>query len=121
MLTEDSRSIEIYSDIERSNDEICNILRSNGIDDVFSSPPHVGQIDYHEKHAYVSELFGLERIEEIEIGPLFKGQTKAVPESYVEAISDVLLNCRRILNNHANIPLVDNDMHSLYPSIAERS
>lgn len=121
VLTGDSRSIDIFSEVNRRDTEFFKFLRSNRIKGIFSSPPYVGQIDYHEQHAYAYELLGLERNDENEIGPLYKGKGRAARESYVEGISDVLLNCREYLTNDANIFLVANDKHNLYPSIAERS
>ena len=33
-------------------------------------------IDYHEQHAYAYDLFGFERNDDLEIGPLYKGKEK---------------------------------------------
>jgi hypothetical protein len=43
------------------------------IDGVFTSPPYVGMIDYHEQHRYAYELFNLPRFDELEIGSARKG------------------------------------------------
>ena len=120
-LTGDSRILDIFTEVSKRNSKFFSLLKSNKINGIFSSPPYVGQIDYHEQHAYAYELFRLERNDESEIGPLFKGQGKQARESYVEGISDVLLNCRKYLASDANIFLVANDKHNLYPSIAQRS
>ena len=121
VLKGDSRSINIFSEIGKRNKELFEILRTKNIKGIFSSPPYVGQIDYHEQHAYAYELFGLGRNDEYEIGPLFKGQGRVARESYVEGVSDVLICCRKYLADDANIFLVANDKHDLYPSIAQRS
>ena len=34
----------------------------------------MGLIDYHEQHAYAYDLFGFERNDKLEIGPIYKGQ-----------------------------------------------
>jgi hypothetical protein len=62
-----------------------------------------------------------ERKDELEIGPLFRGQTKAVQKSYVEGISAVLNNCKKYLKDDYNVFLVANDKYNLYPQIAEKS
>ncbi|HCW88353.1 TPA: restriction endonuclease subunit M, partial [Candidatus Nomurabacteria bacterium] len=90
------------------------------INGIFSSPPYVGQIDYHEQHAYAYDLFGFERRDELEIGPLYKGQGADARASYVEGISKVLLNCRKFLTDDFDVFLVANDKYNLYPTIAEQ-
>ena len=86
---------------------------------IFSSPPYVGLIDYHEQHAYAYEIFGFERKDDLEIGPLFKGQGKEARDLYVRGITEVLRNCKRYLQNDYDIFLVANDKFNLYPDIAE--
>lgn len=81
----------------------------------------MGQIDYHEQHAYAYDLFGFERRDEFEIGPLYKGQGVEARASYIEGISKVLLNCREYLADNFDVFLVANDKHNLYPTIAAQS
>jgi len=81
----------------------------------------VGQIDYHEQHAYAYDLFGFQRKDELEIGPLYKGKGTEARASYVEGVSRVLLNCKRFLVDDFNVFLVANDKYNLYPAIAERA
>jgi len=88
---------------------------------IFSSPPYVGLIDYHEQHAYAYEIFGFERNDNLEIGPLSKGQGKEAKDSYIQGISEVLLNCKNYLGEDYNIFLVANDKYDLYPLIADRA
>ena len=76
-------------------------------------------IDYHEQHAYAYDLFQLERKDELEIGPLYKGKGKIAQESYVEGISSVLINCKKFLVEDYDVFLVANDRNNLYPRIAE--
>ena len=121
VLAGDSRTTDIFARVAESDSEFHEHLASNKIQGIFSSPPYVGQIDYHEQHAYAYELFEMDRNDGIEIGPLFKGQGKAARDSYVEGVSDVLLNCRKFLTANADILLVANDKFNLYPLIAKRS
>lgn len=120
-LTGDSRTIDIYEEIKKQNPEFANILLKQKIKGIFSSPPYVGLIDYHEQHAYAYEIFGFERKDELEIGPLFKGQGKEARDSYVQGIAEVLNNCKKYLQNDYDIFLVANDKFNLYPKIAEIS
>ena len=120
-LVGDSRSIDIFKEVKNIMPEYYNILEKKKINGIFSSPPYVGLIDYHEQHAYAYDLFGFPRNDELEIGPLFRGQGKAAKESYIEGISDVLNNCKKYLANDYNVFLVANDKYNLYPSIAEKS
>jgi hypothetical protein len=98
--------------------KFCKNKRFSGI---FSSPPYVGLIDYHEQHAYAYDLFDFERRDELEIGPLFRGQGKGALKSYVEGISNVLNNCKKYLKSDYNVFLVANDKYSLYPEIAQKA
>ncbi len=120
-INADSREVDIASELKKKNPQLAKILNEQKIAGIFSSPPYVGQIDYHEQHAYAYELFGFERNDEKEIGPLFKGQGEEAKKSYVEGISQVLLNCKKFMREDFDVFLVANDKHSLYPSIAEKS
>ena len=81
----------------------------------------MGLIDYHEQHAYAYDLFGFERNDDLEIGPLSKGQKKEAQENYILGISEALINCKRYLTDDCNVFLVANDKFNLYPSIAENA
>lgn len=120
-LIGDSRTINIFSELKKRNTEYGNFVSKQNIKGIFSSPPYVGLINYHEQHAYSYDLFGFERNDEKEIGPLFKGQGKAARESYVEGISNVLINCKKYLVEDYDIFLVSNDKYNLYPTIAEKA
>jgi hypothetical protein len=120
-ITGDSRNVDIISAIRARNPALADTVAENGINGIFSSPPYVGMIDYHEQHAYAYDLFGFNRNDESEIGPLFKGKGKEAQRSYVKGISQVLLNCKRFLANDYNVFLVANDKHNLYPTIAENA
>jgi hypothetical protein len=98
--------------------ELARIAKKQKIQGIFSSPPYVGLIDYHEQHAYAYELFSFDRNDELEIGPLYKGRGKDAKESYIQGISDVLNNCKNFLIDDYDIFLVANDRSNMYPSIA---
>lgn len=118
-LTGDSRTIEIKDKITSKNIELAKILERDNIKGIFSSPPYVGLINYHEQHAYAYEIFSFERKDEFEIGPLYNGQGKKARDSYVKGVSQVLLNCKKYLVNDYDIFLVANDKYNLYPMIAK--
>jgi hypothetical protein len=120
-LTGDSRTIDIIEELRKKNPTFADETSRRGISGIFSSPPYVGMIDYHEQHAYAYDLFGFPRHDESEIGPLFKGKGKEAQRSYIEGISRVLLNCKRFLADNYNVLLVANDRHGLYPTIAEKA
>ncbi len=121
VITADSRTVEIFKETRKRNKKLADILQRQKIRGIFTSPPYVGQINYHEQHAYAYDLFGLERKDKLEIGPLFNGQGMEAKKSYVEGISSVLLNCKKYLVDYFDIFLVANDKYNLYPVIAEQS
>ncbi len=118
-LTGDSRNIEILSELEKRKPSFYKLVRDKKIDGIFSSPPYVGLIDYHEQHAYSYDLFGFERKDELEIGPLFKGQGRVARESYAQGIAEVLNNSKKYLKKDYDVFLVANDKYGLYSKIAE--
>lgn len=120
-LTGDSRSINIIERLRNINPAFADLTEKQKIKGIFSSPPYVGLIDYHEQHAYAYDLFGFERHDELEIGPLFKGQKAEAQQSYVDGIVAVLDNCKPFLCDDFDVFLVANDKYNLYPSIAERA
>jgi hypothetical protein len=103
------------------NIDLSALLDKQKIRGIFSSPPYVGLIDYHEQHAYAYELFRFARRDESEIGPLFRGSGQAAQASYVEGIAAVLRNTARFLAEDFDIFLVANDKFDLYPRIAARA
>jgi len=117
----DSRKVNIFEEIKRQNPEFSKILLRKKIAGVFTSPPYVGQIDYHEQHAYSYELFNIPREDEKEIGPLFKGQGQKAKDEYIEGISQVLTNISKFVKDDGYFFIVANDKYNLYPLIAEKS
>ena len=120
-LVGDSRNIDIFAELELKHIKFANLIKEKKIAGVFSSPPYVGLINYHEQHAYSYDLFGFKRNDNLEIGSLIKGQGREARESYVQGITAVLNNCKRFLIEDCNIFLVANDKYNLYNEIAEKS
>jgi DNA modification methylase len=89
------------------------------LDGVFTSPPYVGQIDYHDQHIYAYELFGFPRNDASEIGPKKSGKSKAAQEAYVNDIAAVFRNACKYLKPDGKVFIVANDRFNLYPKIAE--
>jgi hypothetical protein len=120
-LTGDSRNIDIFEAVKKRNVNFGQLLEKQKIKGIFSSPPYVGLIDYHEQHAYAYDLFGFERKDNLEVGPLCKGQKREAQASYILGISDVLNNCKKYLADDYDIFLVANDKYNMYPTIAENA
>ncbi len=120
-LTGDSRTIDIFKELEKKKPTFAEIVRKQKIKGIFSSPPYVGLIDYHEQHAYAYDLFGFKRRDELEIGPLYKGQGREAKQSYIEGITTALKNCKEYLVEDYDIFIVANDKYNIYPSIAENA
>jgi len=121
VIHRDSRIADIFKEINAQNPTLFEILKEKKIAGIFTSPPYVGQIDYHEQHAYAYELFDITRKDEKEIGPLYKGQGKQAREEYIKGISEVLLNISRFVKDDGDFFIVANDKYNLYPRIAEKS
>jgi DNA modification methylase len=117
----DSRTINIINELKKDKPGFATMIKQKKIKAIFSSPPYVGLIDYHEQHAYAYDLFGFSRHDSLEIGPLCKGQGKEARKNYILGISDVLDNSKRFLAEDYDIFLVANDKYNLYPAIAEKS
>ena len=120
-LAADSRVVDILGETEKRDKALHKLLKSQKIRGIFTSPPYVGQIDYHEQHAYAYDLFGFERNDEQEIGPLYKGQGQKARQSYAQGVADVLSNCKKYMQDDCDVFLVANDKFNLYPEIAEKS
>ncbi len=97
--------------------ELPKDLRINGI---FTSPPYVGVIDYHEQHRYAYELFDFPRQDELEIGPATKGQNGNAKKDYAKDIVQSLTNVAQNLIDGALVFIVANDKFNLYPDIGKQ-
>lgn len=120
-LNGNSETIDVFAELEKQNKPFADLARKQKIRGIFSSPPYVGLIDYHEQHAYAYDLFGFERKDELEIGSMKKRQSKAAQQDYANGISNVLNNCKKFLTEDFDIFLVANDKYNLYPQIAENA
>lgn len=120
-LTGDSRTIDIFNELKKVNPAFYRDAKNLKVKGIFSSPPYVGLIDYHEQHAYAYDLFGFKRKDDLEIGPLYKGQGKAAKDSYIQGISEVLNNCKKFMVDDYDVFLVANDKYNMYPTIAENA
>jgi DNA modification methylase len=115
VLQGDSRQIDLQKSLSQT------AIAGRLLDGIFTSPPYVGQIDYHEQHIYAYELFGFPREDESEIGRKKQGKSKQAQLDYIEGIAAVFRNFLPILNPDAKIFVVANDRFNLYPKIANQS
>jgi hypothetical protein len=115
VIQADSRIVNLKAEL--SNTPIANFP----IDGIFTSPPYVGQIDYHDQHIYAYELFGFPRQDELEIGPKKKGKSQKAQQDYIDGIAAVFQNILPVLKPDARVFVVANDRLRLYPEIARRS
>lgn len=120
-LSGDSRNIDILKALKNKDYSFYKILRDRKAQGIFTSPPYVGLIDYHKQHVYSYDLFNIERRDDLEIGPLFKGVGNEARELYIDAISKVFINCRKYMADNFNVLIVANDKYDLYPKIAKRA
>jgi hypothetical protein len=121
LLDGDSRTVDILPAVRSENPSFYDLLAKQKIQGIFTSPPYLGQLDYHEQHEYAYELFGYARRDDAEIGKSNRGKGVKARQNYVRDISDALINCRKYLAESCNIFIVANDQHGLYPEIAERA
>jgi len=88
------------------------------IDGIFTSPPYLGLIDYHNQHRYAYDLFNFREYPEAEIGSPNKKGNEA-KENYKKDIIAVFENMSNYMKPRAKIFIVVNDKHNLYPEIAK--
>ncbi len=86
----------------------------SGIDIIFTSPPYIGLIDYHDQHKYAYELLGLKNNETQEIGPAKHGQSGQAKQAYIKGINEVMLHTKDYMTNNALALIVVNDKYNLY-------
>lgn len=91
----------------------------NKFDGIFTSPPYVGLIDYHDQHKYAYELFNFVNNGKGEIGPASKGRGFEAREQYRLGITRTFRNVSKSLKPNAKIFVVVNDRDNLYPRVAE--
>lgn len=93
----------------------------DNISGVFTSPPYLGLIDYHEQHSYAFDLLELKNRDEEEIGSKSLGKNGTARNQYIQGIADVLLNLSDKLADNADIFIVVNDDLGLYEQIARKA
>src|SRR3989338_410483 len=108
------QKIRTNSHVHVLHDDSRSVDLPNGIDMVFTSPPYVGLIDYHEQHRYAYELLQLSNNEIKEIGPAKKGQSFLAKEKYIEGINQLFLHTRDFMSPNGIMAIVVNDRYDLY-------
>jgi len=91
------------------------------VDGVFTSPPYVGLIDYHDQHRYAYELFGLRENSEKEIGPMSKGSNGNAKSLYVHDMIASFKNLKKFIRKDGLLFIVANDKYELYKNILKES
>lgn len=90
------------------------------VDGIFTSPPYLGLIDYHQQHKYAYDLFNFKEYPKAEIGsPNKSGNWNNKKENYKNDIIVVFKNLKKYMKEKAKIFIVVNDKHNLYPEIAK--
>ena len=120
-LAGDARHLDILAALKNKHPQLAALVKKQKVRGIFSSPPYVGLINYHEQHAYAYDLLGLPRRDAQEIGPLHRGKSKQAQADYVDGIAAVLRNCRPVLADDSDIFLVANDSLNLYEQIATQA
>ncbi len=115
VIQDDSQKVDLFKKLRKTP------IEGRKIDGIFTSPPYVGQIDYHDQHIYAYELFGFKRNDVLEIGPQKGGKSKKAQEDYIKGISAVFRNVKKYLKTDAKIFIVANDKLKLYPEIGKQS
>jgi len=111
----DSQKTNLFKELKNTP------IAGRKMDGIFTSPPYVGQINYHEQHVYAYELLKFPRKDEFEIGPQKAGKSKKAREDYIEGISAAFRNVKKYLKEDAKIFIIANDRFNLYPEIAKKS
>jgi DNA modification methylase len=111
--------IKIFQDDAREiNFNKIKDYKGGKFDGIFTSPPYVGLIDYHDQHRYAYDLFGLDDNGFKEIGPASKGKSKFAKEEYKKDITAVFKNMNKFLKPKAKVFVVVNDRDNIYPEVA---
>ena len=106
--------IKSKATVEVTHGDSREVKLPKGIDMVFTSPPYIGLIDYHEQHKYAYEFLGLKNNEEKEIGPAKRGSSEEAKKEYIKGINDVILHTRDYMTKDGLMAIVINDRHNLY-------
>ena len=112
-ITEFDR-IKSNAQVEVIHGDSREVELPKGIDMVFTSPPYMGLIDYHDQHRYAYELLGLVNNETKEIGAAKSGSSDRAKKEYIKEINNVLLHTRNHMVEKGIMAVVVNDKHDLY-------
>jgi DNA modification methylase len=115
----DSRNIDILPKIK--NKEFKNLIETNKIDGIITSPPYFGQLNYHFQHEYSYDIFEIKKKEESEIGSSIFGKSKKAKERYINDIVSVLINIKKYLKKDALIIIIVDDKENLYSEILNKA
>lgn len=115
----DSKNIDFLDKL--ANNHLKQTVSEQKFQGIFTSPPYVGLIDYHDQHAYAYEILNLPRRDEFEIGSLSSGQRKESRDRYVDEIATVFKNVKPYLAEDFDVFIVANDRFGLYPRIVEKA
>jgi len=111
----DARTVDLHTELHHTP------ASYRLIDGIFTSPPYLGMIDYHDQHTYAYELFGFQRFDHLEIGPKKRGQSQQAKHEYIDSMIKVLRNVLPFVKYDGKIFVVVNDRFNLYPEIAAGS
>lgn len=118
VLQGDTRKFKLPAkDIEGNLVEIPK----KGIDGIFTSPPYVGLIDYHDQHRYAYELLGIPMNGKEEIGSKSNGYNKKAVDDYKRSMIESLKALLPFLSEDAIVFIIANDRNKIYPGITEKS
>ena len=109
-----------YIEIIQCDSRSVDLSNYSDITGIFTSPPYIGMIDYHEQHRYAYELFKFPRQDDLEIGSAKKGQNGTAKEHYVNDMVKSFTNVASHLPKGAPIFIVANDKYRIYPVIGEK-
>jgi len=116
VLHGDSKTINIKKTlVEQLNENF-----DKEITGIFTSPPYVGLIDYHDQHRYAYELLGMPLNGHMEIGTKSNGSGRIAQKKYQEDIIKTLINMRKQIADSAKVFFVVNDKNNLYEEIAKK-
>ena len=102
------------AEVQVIHDDSREVGLPEKIDMVFTSPPYIGLIDYHDQHRYAYELLDLENNESKEIGAARLGKSVKAKKEYIEGINQVLVHTRQYMAKNSIMAIVVNDRHDLY-------
>jgi len=107
-------NIRTDANVKVIHDDSREVKLPKNIDMVFTSPPYIGLIDYHDQHRYAYELLALKNNETKEIGAAKNGKSDEAKTKYINGINEVLLHTRDFMTKDGLAIIVVNDKYNLY-------